>query len=479
MTKFMILGLITSALFTISYASECAYYTVKQGDSYERISKKFGVSVKDLMEANKGKKVLKVGEQICIPAGANVSGSKQIAKADTKDYEIYVVQKSGSRLEHVAKRLGIDVKTLENINPELKGKTLSKGTKVKYPKTETAVQEKPREEVKYITHKVKRGETLDSIAKKYGVSVEEIKKANNMKNSRIATGKTLKIPVQITGGKETDRKQIAKADTKDYEVYVVQKSGSRLEHVAKRLGIDVKTLENINPELKGKTLSKGTKVKYPKTETAVREKPREEVKYITHKVKRGETLDSIAKKYGVSVEEIKKANNMKNSRIATGKTLKIPTKEVVVTKVEEQDTPSKRREEIASLPVENNRNTSFRLERNSLSMPVEGKIVQSPRGVDIITDCGKDIRSVEDGRVIYSGNDLSAYGNMIIVEHSNFISLYAFNSENLVKRGDRVTKGQVIAKVGGKVPQEQCMLRFELRSNDGTPLDPTEFLATK
>ncbi|MGB9874475.1 MAG: murein hydrolase activator EnvC family protein, partial [Hydrogenobacter sp.] len=112
----------------------------------------------------------------------------------------------------------------------------------------------------------------------------------------------------------------------------------------------------------------------------------------------------------------------------------------------------------------------------SISMPVEGKVVKSTRGVDILTKCGEPVLSVDDGKVIYSGGDLQAYGNMVIVEHKDFISLYAYNSQNMVKRGDTVSKGQKIAIVGKKNNSDECMLHFELRTKDGVPLDPTEYL---
>jgi murein DD-endopeptidase MepM/ murein hydrolase activator NlpD len=65
---------------------------------------------------------------------------------------------------------------------------------------------------------------------------------------------------------------------------------------------------------------------------------------------------------------------------------------------------------------------------------------------------------------------------MVIIEHGDFISLYAYNSKNMVKRGETVSKGQQIATVGTKNNSGECMLHFELRTKDGVPLDPTEYL---
>lgn len=109
-------------------------------------------------------------------------------------------------------------------------------------------------------------------------------------------------------------------------------------------------------------------------------------------------------------------------------------------------------------------------------MPVDGKVSRNGRGINISTDCGKPVRAVDSGRVIYSGGDLKAYGNMVIVDHGDFISIYAYNEKNLVKRGDRVSSGQQIALVGRRNEGEECMLYFELRNKEGVPLDPTEYI---
>jgi septal ring factor EnvC (AmiA/AmiB activator) len=65
---------------------------------------------------------------------------------------------------------------------------------------------------------------------------------------------------------------------------------------------------------------------------------------------------------------------------------------------------------------------------------------------------------------------------MVIVDHGDFISIYAYNEKNLVKRGDSVLRGQQIALVGRRNEGEECMLYFELRNKEGVPLDPTEYI---
>jgi septal ring factor EnvC (AmiA/AmiB activator) len=129
------------------------------------------------------------------------------------------------------------------------------------------------------------------------------------------------------------------------------------------------------------------------------------------------------------------------------------------------------------MPQEKKReDVEVKISKNSLPMPVDGKVSRNGRGINISTDCGKPVRAIDSGRVIYSGGDLKAYGNMVIVDHGDFISIYAYNEKNLVMRGDRVSSGQQIALVGRKTEREECMLYFELRSKEGVPLDPTEYI---
>lgn len=429
-------------------------YTVKKGDTLEKISKKFHVSVKELVEFNnlKSEHVLE-GQKIKIPHKKFVKGEKA-----EESYSYYTVQK-GARLKDISKKLGVPLGELESLNPEYKGKFLSKGTKVKIPKMEAGKEkEAVKEEGGYEFYTVERGGKLEHISKKLGIPLKTLEKLNpEYKGVWLKKGTKIKIPEQEEVKHE-------------YEIYTI-KRGGRLKDVSKMLGVPLKELEKLNPELKGKFLSKGTKIKVPKMEA---KKP--SVHYVKHKVRRGETLRSIAERYGVSEKEIMKANHLKSGKLIAGKVINIPV-EGKPALVKEEKSPENSGRSMANLPEEKEtQSTELKISKGSIPMPVDGKMVKSTRGVDILADCGQPIKSVDDGKVIYSGGDLQAYGNMVIVEHKDFISLYAYNSKNLVKRGDSVSKGQEIATVGNKNNSQECMLHFELRTKDGVPLDPTEYL---
>ncbi len=98
-------------------------------------------------------------------------------------------------------------------------------------------------------------------------------------------------------------------------------------------------------------------------------------------------------------------------------------------------------------------------------------------GINIAAPAGSPVRATADGTVAYAGNELQAYGNLVLIRHEDgWMSAYAHNQELTVARGDRVRQGQMIAQVGqtGNVPGPQ--VHFELRTGKGRPVDPLKHL---
>jgi len=115
--------------------------------------------------------------------------------------------------------------------------------------------------------------------------------------------------------------------------------------------------------------------------------------------------------------------------------------------------------------------------------PASGKVVgtfvsgdQTRQGVDIAGSAGANVAAAADGTVVYSGNGLLGYGELVIVKHStSFLSAYGHNRKRLVKEGDTVKAGQAIAEMGGS---NREMLHFEIRRN-GKPVNPLEYLPAR
>jgi len=114
-----------------------------------------------------------------------------------------------------------------------------------------------------------------------------------------------------------------------------------------------------------------------------------------------------------------------------------------------------------------------------LSWPAKGKVTgefsESNKGIDIAGKVGEPVLAASDGKVVYAGNSLRGYGNLVIVKHDNtYLTAYAHNSKLLVKEGDSVRKGQKIAEMGD-TDTTVAKLHFELRVN-GKPVNPAPYL---
>ena len=117
--------------------------------------------------------------------------------------------------------------------------------------------------------------------------------------------------------------------------------------------------------------------------------------------------------------------------------------------------------------------------------PVHGKVIagfgprpngQQNDGINVAVPENTPIKAAEDGVVAYAGNELKGYGNLVLVRHSNgYVTAYAHAKELLVKRGDPIKRGQVIAKSGQTGNVDAPQLHFEVRKGP-TPQDPMPML---
>ena len=104
-----------------------------------------------------------------------------------------------------------------------------------------------------------------------------------------------------------------------------------------------------------------------------------------------------------------------------------------------------------------------------------GYVIEGEVEIDIAGKVGESVLSASDGKVVYAGNSLRGYGNLVIVKHDNtYLTAYAHNSKLLVKEGDPVRKGQKIAEMGD-TDTTSIKLHFELRVN-GKPVNPIPYL---
>ena len=242
--------------------------------------------------------------------------------------------------------------------------------------------------------------------------------------------------------------------------------GDSLYSISKREGVSIKSIIKANKLEPPFTLYKGDRL--------IIAKPK------VHIVKKGHTLYDIANCYEVSISDLMKINQLKNNdKIYLGDKLLIPLYDNTnqtncnnITKV--------------AITKEVNKTTEKKKNNNySYMWPVKGKIISKfgllakglrNDGIKISADIGNPDLAIESGKIVYAGNEIQAFGNLILIKHYNDkTSAYAHLDKINVKKGESVNKGQIIALVGnsGKVSIPQ--LHFEIRDKDG-PLDPLKYL---
>jgi membrane-bound lytic murein transglycosylase D len=186
-------------------------------------------------------------------------------------------------------------------------------------------------------YRVKRGDNLSTIAKKYDVAVDDLKKWNNIKGNQVAYGKNLRIngtdieqKSLVVANIEVDKKAVLKDSliTKTDSFYVVQK-GDNLSNIAKKFNISVADIQEWN-KLTNNSIQLGALlqvVKNPVKEDVVATPERKDIQYV---VQKGDNLGNIAKKFGASLDDLKQWNNLTTNSIALGSTLIVAKNEIAI-----------------------------------------------------------------------------------------------------------------------------------------------------
>jgi len=234
-----------------------------------------------------------------------------------------------------------------------------------------------------------------------------------------------------------------------------------------------------------------------------------------HFVNRGDTLLSIARRNHLPVAELAKANNLATSaKLKLGSRLTVPGGKIaaaapaapvaaaqpiatlpaaapparqVATSIQQ---PSARLAQAAPTAEEKEADAPVKASEATGALPtfrwpVRGKVItsygaktngKSNDGINLAVPEGTPVKAAEDGVVAYAGNELKGYGNLVLVRHSNgYVTAYAHASELMVKRGDNIKRGQVIAKSGQSGEVGSPQLHFEIRKGS-SPVDPLQFL---
>lgn len=202
-----------------------------------------------------------------------------------------------------------------------------------------------------------------------------------------------------------------------------------------------------------------------------------------YRVKRGDTLARIALDNGQSPRDLAQWNNLSNPNlIEVGDLIlvkppansRMTVKPIPKTASDAPKADAPKVDAAKEAPKEVVAEPGIRL-----SWPAKGKVTEEfsekTKGIDIAGKLGEPITAASDGKVVYAGNSLRGYGNLVIIKHDNtYLTAYAHNRTLSVKEGDPVKKGQKIAEMGD-TDTNSVKLHFELRVN-GKPVNPTPYL---
>ena len=271
-------------------------YTVKAGDTLYGISNQYGVSVTELAELNgiSGSN-LSIGTVLKIPGKSGVNPNNMF---------MYTV-KSGDTLYNIARKYNTTVNDIINLN-YLKSNNLSVGQVLRIPENYYNYDE--MSVPNYITYTVKSGDTLYSIASNNGISVDTIISDNVLTSNNLKVGQVLRLRVS----------EVLECLGPDFDIplevtpsitYVVKK-GDSLYSISKKYGVSVSEITKLN-NLSGTNLSIGQELLIPVSDDSSN----------TYIVQKGDSLYSISKKFGVSIDSIKSKNSLKSNLLSVGQKL--------------------------------------------------------------------------------------------------------------------------------------------------------------
>lgn len=185
----------------------------------------------------------------------------------------------------------------------------------------------------------------------------------------------------------------------------------------------------------------------------------------TYTVRPGDTLYSIARRFGIDHRDLARWNDLGDG------TLIYPGQRLSIRAREQKD-------RAATSPLGSPADVPVAGWRWPTEGPVLAEYRTSPKttsGMHIGGRPGQPVVAAAPGEVVYAGNGLPGYGNLLIVRHNSmYLSAYGYNERLLVREGDRVTGGQPVAELGIG-PGQQPLLHFEIRRN-GEPVNPLDFL---
>lgn len=347
------------------------------------------------------------------------------------------------------------------------------------------------------TIEVQPGDTLTGLAKQHRVSVAELMSVNNLQSPIVRPGQKLalpagkrvvtqRIPVTAQANVRTERdtaiedrpRQMpaatpaAAASSSDWKGTHTIASGESLYGIARKHNVKVTELQEVNGIASVTRIRPGTVIKVPGSAGA------SGAKAVAAVPSRTETAGAVTPLGGGSPVSIR-------PRIINGEAGEPAEPKRVAslgpaprTATDAPAADAEPKGDSVATAAETSKSTGG---SGKFRWPVKGKIIAGfgarpdkshNDGINISVPQGAEVMAAENGVVAYSGNELKGYGNLILIRHDGgWVSAYGHNDELLVKRGDKIKRGQAIAKAGNTGSVDRPQVHFELRQ-DSKPVDP-------
>jgi LysM repeat protein len=296
---------------------------VRRGDNLSAIASRYRVSVPDLKAWNKLRgNSINVGQVLRVP-GSNSRGSSAAAPAGGS-YQI----RNGDNLATIASRYGVSVDDLKawnglRSNRIQAGDTLRVSSAVPQRQSNTVAASTTPEPSAAASggqqrYRIRRGDSLEAIAQQHNVTVDQLKAWNGLRNSRIAAGEYLNIGAARASRPEPKAAAVAQPAARvrsadaSAERYSIQR-GDNLVEIARRYDVSIEDLQSWN-SLDGSQITAGQFLTIRSNSSTPAGR---------YRIRRGDTLEDIAKRFGVTVDQLRAWNGLRNSRIHEGNYLTV------------------------------------------------------------------------------------------------------------------------------------------------------------
>src|ERR1700674_3961073 len=300
------------------------------------------------------------------------------------------------------------------------------------------------------------------------------------------------LPVQSTGSAQRDGNWRWDGGTA-----VTVQRGETLEIISRRYNVPVAIILRANNLATATLVQPGQRLVIPSNGERAQPLASAPVRPAAiHTVNQGDTLLSVARRYKIGAAELARENKLTvTTKLKLGQKLTIPGTSRAATQpapqrrvdAPVQATPTPQEKVAAVKPVEQVETQPALTGTPQFRWPVKGRVIsgfgskpngQQNDGINLCVPAGPPVKASEDGVVAYAGNELKGCGNLVLIRHAEgWVTAYAHTSEVLVKRGEAVKRGQVIARAGQTGGVVAPQLHFEIRKGS-TPVDPTQHLSS-